>query len=109
LNSLVVLVTAHTKKERWKWKEQIVSALLERVGGVSIYEGQGAFQIEDGSIMREPHFRIEAYGKDRHEIHDLYAWISDTLQEYLLNAQQECVLVIMNGHMTLIHPDYIPA
>lgn len=103
--SLVVLVTAHTEKERLEWEERIISMLLERVDGVSVYEGHGAFRMEDGTIKREPHSRIEVYGKDRHEIHQLYSWISDTLQDYLLNAQQECVLVIMNGHMTLIYPE----
>ncbi len=105
MHSLVVLVTAHTEKERLEWEERIVSVLLEQVGGVSIYEGQGAFSLKDGSVMHEPHSRIEAYGKDRHEIHNLYAWIAETLQKYLLEAKQECVLVIMNGHMSLIYPN----
>lgn len=103
--SLVVLVTAHTEKERLEWEERIVSVILEKRSGASIYEGHGAFKLKDGSIMHEPHSRIEAYAENRHEIHDLYAWIAETLQQYLLEAKQECVLVIMNGHPSLIYPN----
>lgn len=102
MGSLVVLVTAHTEKERTKWAECIVDMLLGRVKGVSIYDGHGAFLLKDRSRSSEPHYRLEVYEED-HKIHKLYSWIYPTLQQYLLEAKQECVLVLMNGNMSLVY------
>ncbi len=101
---LEVLVTAHTEKERLEWEEKFTDRLLRLVDGVSIYDGYGVFRMKDGSIKKEHHSRIVVYGVDGHEIHKLYTWIYPLLCEYLRSTKQECVLVLMNGSMSLVRP-----
>ena len=102
MHSLEVFITAHTEKERLEWEEKFVSELLRLVDGVSIYDGHGAFRLDDGSIVHEPHSRIVVYGKDAHQIHQLYSLVYPMLIVYLEDARQEAVLVLMNGNASLI-------
>jgi hypothetical protein len=111
--NLEVLVTAHTEKERLEWEgvfvEQIIRH-LHRARGVSIYDGRGAFSMNDDTVIYEPHSRIVVYGESAHEIHQLYAGIYPTLLEYLEGARQETVLVLMNGNVSLIRlPEQVAA
>ena len=110
MRSLEVFITAHTEKERLEWEERFLEHFLRRVDGVSVYDGYGAFRMKDGSIKKENHSRIVVFGADSHEIHKLYSWIYPTLLEYLEGAQQEAVLVLMNGNMSLVRlPEQVAA
>jgi len=100
--NLEVFVTAHTEKERLEWEEKFLDKILRLVDGVSVYDGHGCYRTDDGVIVHEPHSHIVVYGMDSNEIHRLYAWIYPLLLEYLHYADQEAVLVLMNGNMSLI-------
>lgn len=102
MRKLVLFVTAHDDRTRLEWEERFVGRILEFVDGASVYEGSGAYRLKDGSVIFEPHSRIEVYAKEAHTIQRLYANLYPLVLKYLADARQEAMLVMMNDEMSFV-------
>ena len=90
-----VVVVHDAQHRRKQWAERIGKGLAKLVGGVSFYEGMGLWK--NGNLYDfEPHIRVQAYcnGMTASEV---FSALSLLLKEYREDAEQECVLVVLNG------------
>jgi len=91
-----VIVVADTKHRRKQWAERIGEKITDLVGGASLYEGTGLWKNGEGILFFEPHIRVEAYcnGMTASEV---FSGLSLLLKEYRVGAEQDAVLIILNG------------
>ena len=79
--------------------KQLQAALVERFGGYSVYEGDGAYRMQDGQVVREAHQRIEV-AVEHHADVDIALGF---LVAYARKTGQESVYYLVDGHPVLLH------
>ena len=91
-----LVVTAPSAEVRHAWVDVLCNALVELVGGVSTYEGQGGWKSETGVLFFEPHVRLQVYCKDM-SARELFNFMSTHIRLCKDNCEQEAVLVVLDG------------
>lgn len=96
MESFEMVVTAPTDKLREAWVQVLADVLTELVGGCSVYLGSGMWKNEEGHLVNEPHYKLQAWCGDI-EAHEVFSLMSNTISNYKENCAQEMVLVVLDG------------
>ena len=95
-----VVVVEEARHRRKYWANRIGKKLASLVGGASFYEGMGLWK--NGFLYEfEPHIRVQAYCNGMNASEVLSA-LSLLLKEYRESAEQDAVLVVLNGEQVFL-------